>query len=392
MDSTHSLAERIRALDCATLSPIVQRATGCSGALTHWKAVKLRVIVMGMGPCLYYRFSGGIRGQAGEEPWSLFLKVTSPALPAKGPPILDPVTFRREFEFYRSDLSHRLLPGFRAAHSYAQSEQTHITGQPEFWVWLEDLEPFASNQWSMEDHYKSAVGVGKFNGYFLAGHPIPNEAWFIQDLYRNYLRRAEPAFQRLLAWRECPIIRRLLPPVELDSLLQLWRDRERHVALLARLPQTLCHGDAQYTNLFLVPDPSGEVETVAIDWSSVGLASIGTDPARMLTIGMKDPSTAAAFEQTLFQGYLAGLREAGCRLDPRLVRLGFTAASLRDRTFGILYLMSQFNEEGEIGETLRQQLQAQGISMEEWIDSGKWQIEFQRRLFEESLELRAQLF
>jgi hypothetical protein len=44
-----------------------------------------------------------------------------------------------------------------------------------------------------------------------------------------------------------------------------------------------------------------------------------------------DFARAQALEDVVFDGYLEGLRDAGWRGDPRQVRLGYTAASLRFR-------------------------------------------------------------
>ena len=44
-----------------------------------------------------------------------------------------------------------------------------------------------------------------------------------------------------------------------------------------------------------------------------------------------DLAQAQALEDVVFEGYLEGLRDAGWRGDPRQVRLGYTAASLRFR-------------------------------------------------------------
>jgi hypothetical protein len=392
MDNNTSLSERIESLDRATLTPIVQRATHCPGILTHWTAAPIRITYGGISPSFIYRFSGGIEVSGKEQPWSLVLKASSPTLKTKGLVLIEANDFSREYEFYRSDLAQGFPPGFRAAFSYAQSEVINPDGQPEYWIWLEDMERYHTNQWGLDEIYQAALGLGKFNGAYLSHTPLPEAPWLKRNQIRKHLQVAEPAFQRLFARPAIPAIQILFPPEVIDSLEQLWQDRERHLSLLERLPQTLCHGDAQFSNLFLVPSSGEAFETVAIDWSAVGIGPLGLDPAQffMMRISLEEQTAAQAMETALFQGYLDGVRAAGWLGDPRLVRLGFTFAMLKVRATHVLRITENISEDGLPTGMLKKWLQNQ--SLEEWAESTAWVQPYTRKLFEESLELRAQLF
>ena len=308
METHSSLSERIESLDRATLTPIVQRATHCPGVLTHWQATPIHITIGGISGSLIYRFSGGIEDSRQEQPWSLVLKVTSLAPQTKGLVSNNVNNFSREFEFYRSDLAHGFPPGFRAAYSYGQSEEMNPSGQPEYWIWLEDMERYPSNQWGLDEFYQAALGLGKFNGAYLSHIPLPEAPWLKRNQIRQYLQMTEPSFQRLFTLHKVPVIQILFPPDQVNSLERLWQDRERHLTLLEWLPHTLCHGDAQFSNLFLVPTPGEAIETVAIDWSSVGISPLGLDLAQffMFCIFFGEQNTAQATETALFQGYLDG--------------------------------------------------------------------------------------
>ncbi len=229
--------------------------------------------------------------------------------------------------------------------------------------------------------------------FIFNGHLPPKEAWLKTDLIRKYMQMTAPSFQRLFSQRDLPVIRSLFPPAIVDSLAKMWQDREQHLAVLDRLPQTLCHGDAQFSNLFLVPTSGGELGTVAIDWSGIGRASIGYDPAQMLTLALiwSDYAQSLAIEAAIFQGYLDGLRAAGWQGDPRLTRLGFTSAILKVRATFVMRLLSTVSDNGEVSGWFKRALQERGQSLEQWCESKAWLQPYLRSLFEESLELRAHL-
>ena len=70
-------------------------------------------------------------------------------------------------------------------------------------------------------------------------------------------------------------------------------------------------------------------ETIAIDWELVGIGPVSSDiiylviaTLRRLAVGMED---AGALEETVLEGYVAGLRDAGWSGDPADVFRGFTA-------------------------------------------------------------------
>jgi len=299
----------------------------------------------------------------------------------------------REYEFYRSGVWNEFPSGFRAAHCFAHYEEVGSTGQPEYWMWLEDLGAVRAFPWSLDENYRVAWCLGKFNGMYLSSQPLPEALWIKKDVIRQYLRMTEPSFQRLFTLRELPVIRTIFPPEIVDSLIQLWQKREQHLAVLERLPQTLCHGDAQFTNLFLVSASPEDIETVAIDWSSVGIASLGVDLAQffMLSLFFSDPAQIHAVEAALFQGYLDGLQAVGWQGDPRIVRLCFTAAMLRVRATNVLRTMEVISDDGQARGRLIKNLHDRHQSLEAW--SGKVALiqPYVRQLFEESLDLRAEL-
>lgn len=79
--------------------------------------------------------------------------------------------------------------------------------------------------------------------------------------------------------------------------------------------------------------PDGRDETVAVDWAFLGTAAVGEELASLVCASVMladaDPDRVRELGETCFEGYLAGLRDAGWDGDPKLVRLGYAAGTIR---------------------------------------------------------------
>jgi hypothetical protein len=104
-------------------------------------------------------------------------------------------------------------------------------------------------------------------------------------------------------------------PVPVAEMERLLLDQSMFVAFLDRLPRTLCHHDAAQANLFALQREGGAIETVAIDWESIGHGALGAEIATLVfgTIRRGDfpAEQAANLDHEVFTGYLQGLRDAG---------------------------------------------------------------------------------
>ncbi len=182
-------------------------------------------------------------------------------------------------------------------------------------------------------------------------------------------------------------------PAAVESFLQQWQDRGTHLATLARLPQTLCHRDAQCSNLFLQLNADGHRELVAIDWGGIGCEAVGYDIQQLMGFSLAvmevDVDQAPALDQAVFEGYLGGLQDAGWHGDPQLVRLGYTTAAFKSRAACLFRFLPVLLGEDE---NLRRKLeQLWKCSVEEAANRLSRIDAFFHSLVHEAQELRDQL-
>lgn len=394
---TSAIETRIQAVDATTLTPIVLRALDCTdGQIVEWTSQPIRPLSGNWGPSIIYRFSGALRQHGATLPWSLVLKVSSETIQGVGTPQrADDARLQREAAFYRSDLVHDFPTGFRPARCYALDEQTGESGRTEYWLWLEDLSAAsAGTGWTIDGYYQAAYSLGLCSGTFVDHPALPHAAWLKRDGVRGYMENAEPQFRALCDDRTAPLIRRTFPAASVDSLSAMWQYREAHLQALDRLPQTLVHGDAQTTNLFLTTDKAGSPEIAAIDWNGVGVGPVGLDAAQLFPSSVLNwaipVDQIADVAQGIYTHYLSGMQASGWQGEPLVVRLGYTASMVRVRTMLVWRSLQVFLDE-TVRERLVPRLQASGVTLEDAADRVRHGEQCASALLNESLLLRDQL-
>jgi hypothetical protein len=268
-----------------------------------------------------YRLQGIVEWVGKPQTWSLILKIIQSDAQHN-----DPSGFRywkREAEAYRSGMLQKLPGPVTAPSSYAVQERPDGS----IWIWLEDIRDDLGSTWTV-DHYRLVAShLGQLNGAYLAGQPLPGEAWVTHDWLRKYLEHAAPMVAFLQKNPSHPIVQKMLPGTSLLLTLAIWDERLRILKVLAELPQTFCHQDAFERNLFI----QGE-QVVGIDWGYAGIAPLGAELAPLIgvaaTLGSIPSSQLKQLDQACFEGYLEGLKAAGCTPDARQARLGYTITVL----------------------------------------------------------------
>jgi hypothetical protein len=321
-------AAQLAAIDQSTLTPLVQSALGEKAVeVTAWECEQLHGGI-GVGTAIY-RFSGEGHDRGQKVPWSLILKTIHPVggnLDASAWNY-----YRREPDAYQSGWLDDLPGGLAAPRCFGVVEHPDRA----CWIWLEDVAEEIGTHWPLEHYGVVARHLGQFNGAYLVDRPLPNWPWLGSEWLGKYIAVSAPAMPIIRDSLDHPLVRRVWPGSASDRLFRLWEERDLFLDALDRLPQTLCHLDMFRRNLFARRTVDGDDQTVVIDWSFVGRGAIGQELVPLALAGVAfsevDFAHAQALEDIAFEGYLEGLHNAGWRGDPRQVRLGYTAASLRYR-------------------------------------------------------------
>lgn len=325
--------ERLASVAAGRLQEVVRAALGEPDAvLGEWDAAPLKggAGAFGVARSVFMLRGMAYRGPI-ERPWSMVLKVLAP-VPIAG--LNDPAHidyWKREGLLYGSGLLDALPTGLRAPRCYGCDEMANGT----VWLWLEHVQEDGEHPWSPARWALAGRRLGQFNGAYLAGRPLPLAPSLGGQRLRSWLDARRPLVTRIAAAPNNPDLRRWWPQPVVAAILRLWEERDAFCAALERLPQTFCHGDAICRNLLTRRGADGFDETVAIDWEYAGYYAAGEEVGQTLSVAAAffdvEPADLPALDEALFASYLAGLREAGWRGDPRQVRFAYAAhAALRN--------------------------------------------------------------
>jgi hypothetical protein len=330
-------ASGLSGVDAATLTPLVRTLLDEPAAVVAggWSCHPLSG---GAGEGLgLFRLTGSARVGDVTHPWALVCKVSA-ATDGADPQAWDYPA--REGLAYGSGLLAALPGGLAAPRCLAVETQSDETTR----LWLEAVTDSHPGPWPLDRYVQVARNLGRFNGAYLAGAPLPDQPWLSRGWLRGFVEPSGPYvadLEQLAGPGSRPLPRRHYPPPVVCELERLWTERERFLTALERLPQTFCHHDAFRRNLVIRAGSGGE-ELVAVDWAYAGHGAVGEDLEQLVmgslfffeTVGIAPRDLDAA----CFAAYVAGLREAGWAGDDRLVRLGFTANLALRHTVGLLHL------------------------------------------------------
>jgi hypothetical protein len=272
-----------------------------------------------------YRLSG--TGTAGRRrvPWSAVRKRLQVAEGHADPGAWD--YWKREALAYQSDLLGDLAQGLAAPACYAVDvlDDDHID------IWLEDVPAEGPSPWPLARYGLAARHLGRFNGAYLSGRALPSQPWLSPGRLRHWLTLGADAAANLTDLAAHPIGVAWLTADSVGRISHQWRDRDRLLAGLDALPRVLCHHDASRRNLIAAGGPDGLERTVAIDWVGVGRGAPGEDLAGLVATSLQfldvDPRDAGELDRIAFEGYVAGLRDAGAVIADREVRFAYAAAA-----------------------------------------------------------------
>lgn len=309
--------QRIKRMGAGRLAPIVSRSLGETVTVQEFQASPLGGLDSSPFAGGVYRICGTARTQSHEaRTWSVVVKILrSPAgltMP-DGTHITRQMAeeatgfgyWRRELLAAQSDLLDHLPPGLRAPRTLGVT----CIDEYQCWLWQEDIAE--DRTWTWDDYREAAYRLGRWQGAPEA--TAQWQPWLSRHWLAGWVHGPLTAIFDLLegmnAWQH-PLLAAHFSPKELNALSRLWADRQRTVDRLAQLPQTLVHLDAYRANLMW---HNGNL--VLLDWAFVGLAAPGEELAAFvgatLLLDLVQLEDAGRLESVAFDGYLAGLRDAG---------------------------------------------------------------------------------
>jgi len=289
--------------DTATIVRVVRAALGDARAeVASWERTPLSWLAIAPTTAELARYSGTT---ADGRTWSAIRKVL------RRPEPRWTADWRREADVYASGFLDSLPPGIVAPRAYAIED-----GEAQVSLWLEDVVESVP-VWPPARYAVAARDLGRFNGAYLSGRAKPEAPPLRYDWLAGWVAMTGDRGPELIddpTITDHELVRRAIPRAWLDRLRTLHAQRTRLLAALERLPPTVSHLDAWRANL-IARDSVGATETVAIDWSLLGLAPAGQEIAVFVT-GPRlwlslDPAEADALGELSFRSYLDGLHDAG---------------------------------------------------------------------------------
>jgi len=248
--------------------------------------------------------------------------------------------WKRELFIYQSDLLSTLPAGMAAPRCFGIKELPGDTA----WMWLEDIRDEYDGVWTLERYTLTARHLGRLNGLYAGARPVQQYPWLGINLIQQWAATDMSAWQSL-PWEHPRVLARYPAGNAFQRMLM---ESERFLTALNQVPRTLCHGDTYPTNFMSRRLADGSQETVALDWALAAIGAVGEDLGQFVYGAMMNLKQVSLPEitETLFSSYLEGLQDAGCRIDPRVARFGFTAsAALRVGLFQLIMLEEELKQD-----------------------------------------------
>ncbi len=256
--------------------------------------------------------------------WSLILKIIVPSSRADEPTHYN--YWKREILAYQSGLLEKLPETIRAPRCFAIEEKDDNT----VWIWLEEVTDSIGPHWTLRHYEEAARLLGRFNGSYLVGEPLPDEPWLCRRWLASWVEECDKYDNKMALIEETwqlPVLRKWFPPHMFKRYSKFHQSRRQLLEGLQKLPKVLTHNDAWPPNLFRQEKSS----MVAIDWAFVGIAGLGEELGRFYGLLLhRDGSLlreTSRLPDRLFEHYVMGLRDAGWNGDSAKVRFGFTASA-----------------------------------------------------------------
>lgn len=203
----------------------------------------------------------------GNLPYSVVLKKQK-----KWERYADPLSWRREFDLYGSDLSSAFSDSFRRPKCYYAELNGDVIQ-----LWMEYINGVSGLNLTGEMYECAARELGRFQGRMYAGQPAVlrelsnlSSVDFMKNGYLHY--RSWREVYDYIRSGDCEIPRYLC-----QMLIDIDEHADEIFSRIEKLPVVLCHRDFWVTNLFY-----SDGKIILIDWDTAGWGYMGEDIASLL--------------------------------------------------------------------------------------------------------------
>ncbi|TCO46958.1 hypothetical protein EV646_106197 [Kribbella antiqua] len=230
--------------------------------------------------------------------------------------------WRRELEVYGDDVLRRQLADAGLPLPEADVEE-QVDGAV---LSMEDVDGTAGTSLALVDHAALAKACGRWQA-----RPAGERPWTSVGFLRDYSTTRAVPWELLdddAAWQQ-PLVKQTWPTGLRSAWVGLLNHRDELLDLVASLPRARCHLDFWVSNV--IRRPTGEF--TLLDWAFTGDGALGEDIGNHIPDAVFDlfwpAERIAELAETCIDNYLDGLREAGWRGDPDLVRLAVMASGVK---------------------------------------------------------------
>jgi hypothetical protein len=200
------------------------------------------------------------------------------------------------------------------------------------WIWLEYIEGNPANEWSVPRLVLGAYHLGQFQGSFLAGRPLPEDPALDRrnELYRDTKGCIGKYLPEIFAKTgRHPLAKSTYGGWLGERLRDLARQSPHILEIISRTPLTFCHRDFGAGNILSHTLPDGTEETIGLDWDFCGIGQIGIETQGFISSYAVRPGKSVSetedFKEKVFDSYIEGIKDAGWKGEPGIVRYACTA-------------------------------------------------------------------
>ena len=305
----------LQAIDPAVLTDVVrQDQRSPNFEITSWTAGVLSNKGVA-NPDGLFVFSGEGCDENGARSWSVVLKVIRTS---RSEDIQSYFYDMRELLVYQSGLLDRLPKILVAPRCYLA---TTVNGAG--WVWMEHIHDESPKRWDDSHFMFAAKQLGLFTAAMLRDDAIPRMPWFCHD-------SLHPRETPMASFKKAHVKRHLDEDVQ-ERVSRLWDELESFKRVRSRLPQVICHGDANRRNLMVRQAPDRAHQLIAIDWPKFGVGPVGAELYSLVGTSAflheYAPANLHTLSEQSFDAYVGGLQEGGWQGRKDLVRLAYLSLS-----------------------------------------------------------------